>query len=167
MPGQPKDGYKIDSSKTWWETVDDLEVEFRRWGVKKTDVAITRDGKRAMVRWFVGERPIQIEADDQDTAANNLRKLYLVVESIRLNEKRGFAQIARTYYAALPAGEPDPYEVLGVRRQAKLSTIEGAWRALAKEAHPDKGGDTAEAARINRAWEMIKAERKADEDADA
>lgn len=35
---------------------------------------------------------------------------------------------------------PDPYEVLGIGRDADLDTIRAARRELAKQAHPDAGG---------------------------
>lgn len=39
---------------------------------------------------------------------------------------------------------PDPYDILGVARDASAATIRQAWRDKAKEHHPDKeGGDAA------------------------
>jgi len=73
--------------------------------------------------------------------------------------------------AQAAAGERiDPYQVLGVSRDADVATIKAAWRALAKENHPDRliaQGMPAEAielanrelAAINAAYETISRER--------
>ena len=38
-------------------------------------------------------------------------------------------------------GVNDPYDILGVRRDADEVAIRAAFRRLAKESHPDSGGD--------------------------
>jgi curved DNA-binding protein CbpA len=45
----------------------------------------------------------------------------------------------------------DHYTVLGVARNADRRTIQTAYRALARKAHPDFGGDEDQMARINEA----------------
>lgn len=49
----------------------------------------------------------------------------------------------------------DPYEILGVARDADLGTIRASYRVLAKIAHPDKGGDREKWDRLRRAHEIL------------
>lgn len=47
------------------------------------------------------------------------------------------------------------YDVLGVSPGADAAAIKRAFRKRASEAHPDKGGDTAEMSALNRAYEVL------------
>jgi len=47
------------------------------------------------------------------------------------------------------------YELLGVAPKATLATIKAAHRALAREHHPDLGGDAAKCAEVNVAWDVL------------
>jgi curved DNA-binding protein CbpA len=49
----------------------------------------------------------------------------------------------------------DHYSVLGVKRTADRATIRAAYRALARQSHPDLGGDEDRMARINEAWRVL------------
>lgn len=51
--------------------------------------------------------------------------------------------------------ERSPYEVLGVRPDDPLDVIRAAWRTRIRAVHPDRGGDPAEAAAVNAAWELL------------
>ena len=56
----------------------------------------------------------------------------------------------------------DPYQVLGVERDASLQEVSAAWRRLVKEWHPDLRGDANALGRmvqVNAAYEQILAER--------
>lgn len=50
---------------------------------------------------------------------------------------------------------PDPYRVLGVRRDATLIEIKAAHRRLAKAHHPDAGGDAARFLAIQAAYQLL------------
>tara|TARA_Y100001935_G_C17205114_1_gene457129 strand:- start:109 stop:912 length:804 start_codon:yes stop_codon:yes gene_type:complete len=50
----------------------------------------------------------------------------------------------------------DYYNTLGVNRTATDSEIKAAYRKLAMQYHPDKGGDANRFARINEAYEVLK-----------
>ncbi len=49
----------------------------------------------------------------------------------------------------------DYYKVLGVKRTDPLSTIKKAYRKMARENHPDKGGSQEKMAQINEAWGVL------------
>jgi len=49
----------------------------------------------------------------------------------------------------------DPYQVLGVGRSADLQEIKGSFRELAKQHHPDKGGDAEKFKQIQAAYEVL------------
>lgn len=49
----------------------------------------------------------------------------------------------------------DYYKVLGVKRTDSLATIKKAYRKMARENHPDKGGDQEKMAQINEAWGVL------------
>lgn len=48
------------------------------------------------------------------------------------------------------------YEILGVTKTASLDEIKQAYKKLAKEHHPDRGGDTNKFAEINAAYDVLK-----------
>lgn len=50
---------------------------------------------------------------------------------------------------------PDPYRRLGVSRDAKSDEIKKAYRKLARELHPDRGGDAEKLKEVNAAWEIL------------
>lgn len=50
----------------------------------------------------------------------------------------------------------DPYILLGVVRDANDAAIKQAYRKLAKNAHPDSGGDTEQFAKLQTAYELLK-----------
>ena len=49
----------------------------------------------------------------------------------------------------------NPYDILGVKKDASAADIKKAFRAKAKQHHPDKGGDEAEFKKINQAYEIL------------
>lgn len=50
----------------------------------------------------------------------------------------------------------DPYEILGVDRDANDQAIRTAYRKAAKAAHPDSGGDAEQFARLQAVYDLLK-----------
>lgn len=58
------------------------------------------------------------------------------------------------------ATTPDYYKTLGVPRDADAATIKKAFRKLARQHHPDAGGDEAKFKEINEAYEVLSDDKK-------
>lgn len=57
--------------------------------------------------------------------------------------------------AAAGVGVTDPYDILGVARDAGEEQIKVAYRKRAKAAHPDSGGDTETFSQLQKAYELL------------
>ncbi len=54
-----------------------------------------------------------------------------------------------------PGSEPDLYSTLGVAADATAREIERRYKRLARQHHPDRGGDEEEMKAINEAWRVL------------
>jgi hypothetical protein len=60
----------------------------------------------------------------------------------------------------------NPYSVLGVSADAPDAVVDAAYRALAKEKHPDNGGDPDEFKEIKQAYDRIKSDENVSQSSD-
>ena len=58
------------------------------------------------------------------------------------------------------ANKPDYYKTLGVSKNATADEIKKAYRKMARENHPDAGGDEEKFKDINEAYEVLSDEKK-------
>ena len=98
-----------------------------------------------------------IAVDMYKGVAGNLGAVAATLDALRAIERHGGAAIldrAFTGFVALPAPE-QPFQVLGVGANATREQIEDAYRRLAMQHHPDRGGSESEMARINAARDTL------------
>ncbi|MDO8472079.1 MAG: DnaJ domain-containing protein [bacterium] len=58
---------------------------------------------------------------------------------------------------------PNPYETLGVAKDASTDEIKRAFRKLSHQHHPDKGGDAKQFQEINQAYQILSDPQKRDQ----
>lgn len=178
--------YTVTTKKTWASILDDIEESFRKWGgVTKWGVDCllaprsstkqnqTTAERTATLRYTRRGKEYSITMSRQSRAVDNLLVIWLILETLRLNAARGYAeQVAAVYrqeFPALPApGQQSavqsvsngPYALLHVRNNAPIEVCEAAYRAMSKLFHPDRTGSTAVQQSLNEAIEVIRKERQ-------
>ena len=150
--------------------------ELERMGIDRQDIVIStnvrtrldglpRSGERepddpgAAVYWQdpSGERRRCMAIDVYTRVADNLAAIAATLDAMRAIERHGGAEIldrAFTGFVALPSPE-QPWQVLGVQMGASRAEIEQAYRRLAMQHHPDRGGDEGQMARLNAARDTM------------
>ena len=105
------------------------------------------------VYFTIKKKQMCFACDRYSTVLANTRAVGLTIAALRGIERWGSGDMMeRSFqgFQALP--EPDDWrDVLGLNGDLTRETIDAAYKRLAKSAHPDLGGNTAEMARLNRA----------------
>lgn len=162
-------------SVTIAQSVARVLYELERMGVREDDVVVStnvrptlsgipRSGERkpddpgAAIYWSKrGQQKRCMAIDRYSTVADNLAAIAATLEAMRAIERHGGAEIldrAFTGFVALPAPE-QPWQVLGIAMTASRQEIESAYRRLAMQNHPDRGGNADDMARINAARDAM------------
>lgn len=133
-------------------------VKLRLDGLPRSDGPQPSD-PGAAVYWLTrgSKVPKCMAIDRYTTVADNLAAIAATLSAMRAIERHGGAEIldrAFAGFAQLPAPE-QPFQVLGVGANASKEEVERAYRLLASEHHPDKGGDEQQMARINAARDAL------------
>lgn len=178
--------YHVTTKKSWASIVDDIEESFRKWGNVaqgwRVDTLLaprsatkqnqTPQERTVTLHWARRGKTFNITMGRQWRAVDNLLVVWLIVETLRLNEARGYAQhvaeVYRTEFPTLPAPNQStpttvtasPYTLLFVLPNASLAVCEAAYRALAKEAHVDVGGSDQQMRMLNTAIEQIRKQER-------
>lgn len=167
--------YTITTTSGWGKTVSELEESLRKWGATSIDINYPRgarlDSKNqnemdrtVILRYNLRGKEVIIRMDKQKRAVDNLRVLYICIESMRMNERRGMAEAMESMYLQLaaPQGQRDPYEVLGIMRGTDLAIAEAVYRTMALKYHPDArpSGDADKFKEITDAINKIREELK-------
>lgn len=94
---------------------------------------------------------------------HNIYAIAKTIEALRGIERWGSSDLmerAFTGFEALPAPE-QWWQVLGLSQNASVADIKSAYRRLAADAHPDRGGSEGAMARLNNARDRALKERTA------
>lgn len=136
-------------------------IELRRDGLPYANRPEPADPGVAVYFTYNGQ-PRCIPCDRWIKVHDNMRAIGLTVAALRGLDRwgaGGMVDAAFSGFAALPAsgtsGE-DPYAVLGVHPEATWGEVQEAYRRLAKQHHPDAGGNTDDFLRIKHAFEQIR-----------
>jgi hypothetical protein len=139
-----------------WNIIVSTNLQLRQDGLPKSGQRAPTD-PGAAVYWKKDKQERCMAIDRYDRVQDNLAAIAATLEAMRAIERHGSAAIldrAFTGFAALAAPE-QPFQVLGVGANASREEIERAYRLLASEHHPDKGGDAHQMARINAARDAL------------
>jgi hypothetical protein len=165
-------------STTFARARDDIAREVQllvggRWArdpqlVISTNVALRRDGlplanqrnpddPGVAVYFEHKKRSMCFACDRWDKIEHNMQAIAKTIEALRGIARWGtgdMLEAAFTGFTALPApgAAAEWWAVLGVARTATADEARAAFRRLASEHHPDRGGNPARMAEINAAW---------------
>jgi hypothetical protein len=157
---------------TLGKAIKEVQLEVERLGggnlVISSNLPLRRDGmpyanasqpqdKGVAVYFDYKKKPMCFACDRWNRIEDNIWAITKTIDSLRGIERWGSGQMveqAFTGFLALPAPE-QPWQVLGVRSQATTAEVEAAYKRLASQHHPDKGGDSNQMARINAARDAL------------
>ncbi|MDF1506213.1 hypothetical protein [Roseisolibacter sp. H3M3-2] len=141
-----------------WRTTDILvstNIRFTLQGTRDQNVSRRdpEDTGAALYFDFDGS-PHVLACDRWDTVQDNIAAIAAHIEALRGQERWGCADLRLAFagHVALPASDPW-WKVLGVTRDAPIEAITRAYRALARTAHPNAGGERAAWDRLQRAYD--------------
>lgn len=149
--------------------MQELEDQMRLWGVTqwetnypkgaRSDAWSQKEEDRTIkLTYRKNGKSVTLVMGKQNRAVDNLRVLYLAVEAMRLNERRGISDVLESAYLQLasPTQVVDPYELLEIRPDASLEVAEAAYKAKVRNIHPDRGGSNDLMKALNKAIEEIR-----------
>ena len=103
-----------------------------------------------------------MSCDCWELVDDNMRAIGLTIAAMRGIERWGASDAVNRAFTgfrhALPAAGDDWKTVLGLTKSATMNDVKQAHRRLAREAHPDQGGNEHEMVRINQAVEAARRE---------
>lgn len=107
--------------------------------------------------WFSWDGlQVCIAVDRYNSVEGNLQAIHHIIEARRVELRHGTLALVRATFQgflALPAPSRKTWwTVLGVTKDAAQEQIKAAYRHLASEHHPDKGGSSEKMAEINQAY---------------
>lgn len=157
--------YYLNAKQSTAQTENDLAETFGKWHVTDWEPrynvmrsrhwtkGLSPQEREVTVVWIdpITKRQVSLSMNKQRTPADNLRVLYLGIEAVRLNEKRGIDETVKAAYLQLDAGSEHWTNVLDLPISATRQEVEAKYRTAAKKAHPDAGGSDEEMALVNAA----------------
>jgi hypothetical protein len=144
-----------------WNVIISSDLKLRADGLPYSVQSTSGVDPGVAVYWRDGNGQRRCMAIDRyDRIADNLAAIAATIEAMRAIERHGGATIldrAFMGFAALPAPaeQVKPHELLGVKETASREEIEYAYRRLAMQFHPDRGGSGEEMAKYNAARDAL------------
>lgn len=144
-----------------WNVIISSDLKLRNDGLPYATQATAHLDPGVAVYWKDRNGQKRCMAIDRyDRIADNLAAIAATLDAMRAIERHGGAEIldrAFTGFAALPApaAQQKPHEILGVDERASRSEIDYAYKRLAAQCHPDKGGSNDQMSRINTARDSM------------
>lgn len=101
-----------------------------------------------------------LACDQWTRAADNIASIAAHIECLRGIDRYGVGTVDQAFagYAALPPSAEDWRSVFGLTGTPAWAMVEARFMALAKEHHPDRGGDPAAMAKLNAARDAARKE---------
>lgn len=96
---------------------------------------------------------VDLIGDVIKAAKDGLKERFSGVRRQRSEEKEGKRKRVKLTQADVLKGA---YKLLGVRHNAPIEAVKSAYRARAKNAHPDRGGDEEEFKILEYAYELVR-----------
>ncbi|KAF9037051.1 hypothetical protein BJ165DRAFT_1503016 [Panaeolus papilionaceus] len=113
---------------------------------------LTLEGCEEDVAGLVGKAEGLLKKEEWEEAVRVLDKAF---EASGRSDRDIHNRLQRAQKKLKQSKQKDYYKILGVSRDADAKTVKKAFRKMAKEAHPDKGGSEAKMAALNEAYEVI------------
>lgn len=147
--------------------------------VISTNIALRRDGlplanqrkpdDPGVAVYFLYKKAQRCFACDRwDRIEDNMQAIAKTIEALRGIERWGSGDMVDAAFAGFtalpppdapaPAGRPW-WQVLGVQAHAPTADVQAAYRRLASDHHPDRGGSNERMAEINAAFDAFRRER--------
>ena len=114
----------------------------------------------AAVYFKLKGKPRALACDKWTRVADNIAAIAQHIDALRRIDRYGVGTMEQAFagYAALPPSAEDWRTVFGLNGGATLADVEAKFRALAIQAHPDRGGDPAVMAKLNAARDAARRE---------
>lgn len=111
------------------------------------------DDPGVAVYFQLKDKPVCMPCDTYCLVEHNIAAIAAHIEATRKIERHGVATIAEMFsgFVALPPSHRPWFDVLGLKPDATKSGVMRAHRRLSLDRHPDRGGNNADMADINRA----------------
>lgn len=152
---------ELHTNVKWAESLKEVRNELERWGIKDFVLPtwdVAHKQHKVSLQIAVNGVWMPIECGRFPSPEQNIRAILQVVEATRKAYQRGIVLtlLQAVKILALPSGERDPCEILGV----PLGTTDRgellrAYRQKVLVTHPDAGGDPKEFMAVHAAGEKL------------
>lgn len=168
----------ISTSKRVSDTLADLRILFKRYGIEDYEPIPEDNSQAYSIRYYYGGEWQLISSRSQPTRAQNLRQCFQVIQYLLIWASRGVSGVTRgvTFIhgslattGATGAEETlaEAYTTIGVEPTATWEEVEAVYRAKVRHNHPDLVQDQEEKqiredrlTRLNAAYEKLEKARR-------